>query len=142
MTYAEGNKTSSAEDKWDSWVINVSGNGYFNGEKSIRSSSLNGSFSANRATPDIKIQLACPRASATISSSTGRPRSGGTGESFSFSGLVVKSLDEHLSVGGYLSASSPTYGNILFDLCPAPAVEYDVFPYSQSTRRPLQGRED
>ena len=138
VSYAEEKKPQAAADKWNSWVFNLSGNGYFNGEKSYKSSSFGGNFSANRVTPDIKIKLGLSAsynnnryeyADMVIKSNQ---------ESYSFSGLVVKSLDEHWSVGGYLSASSSTYGNIGFDFGPAPAVEYNIFPYSQSTRRQLR----
>jgi hypothetical protein len=58
-----------------------------------------------------------------------------TSSSKSFSGMVVKSLGEHWSIGAYLSVYASTYSNIKFSLSPAPAIEYDLFPYSQSTRR-------
>ncbi|MEW5902055.1 MAG: hypothetical protein AB1715_11380, partial [Acidobacteriota bacterium] len=59
-------------------------------------------------------------------------------ESYSFNGLFVKSLGEHWSVGAFLRAASSSYDNIRFSLSPAPAVEYNFFPYSQSTRRQLR----
>ena len=49
--------------------------------------------------------------------------------------MVVKSLGEHWSIGAYLSTISSTYSNIKFSFSPGPAIEYDLFPYSQSTRR-------
>lgn len=61
-----------------------------------------------------------------------------TSEHGSFSGLFVKSLGEHWSVGAFLNMSSSTYGNIKFNINPAPAVEFNVFPYSESTRRELR----
>jgi len=51
---------------------------------------------------------------------------------------VVKSLGEHWSVGGYVEAESSSYSNIDLALTAAPAVEYDVFPYSESTKRQLR----
>jgi hypothetical protein len=135
VSYAEEKKPGAEADKWDSWVFNVSGNGFFNGEKSYRSSSLSGSFSANRVTPDIKIRLGLSASYGDNRYEYGDTIIQSDRESYSFSGLVVKSLNEHWSVGGYLNASSSTYSNIRFDLAPAPAVEYNLFPYSQSTRR-------
>ena len=57
---------------------------------------------------------------------------------YGFEGLVVKSLDEHWSIGAYLSAFTSTFSNIRLGVSPSPAVEYDVFPYSDSTRRQLR----
>jgi hypothetical protein len=52
--------------------------------------------------------------------------------------LYVFSLGEHWSVGGFLSLNYSTYSNISLGLSVHPAVEYNVFPYSQSTRRQLR----
>lgn len=138
VSFAEEQETKAVVDKWKSWVFSLSANGYFSGEKSYRYQSVYGNFSANRVTPDIKIKLG-------LSASYYYSRYDYSGEiidndreSYSFSGLVVKSLDDHWSVGGFLNASSSTYSNIQLNLSPAPAVEFNVFPYSQSTRRQLR----
>ena len=55
-----------------------------------------------------------------------------------FDGLYVHSLNDHWSVGGFVNLNHSTYGNIDFGLTVAPAVEYNVFPYSESTRRQLR----
>ena len=138
VSYAEEKKTQAVVDKWKSWVFSLSAHSYFNGEKSYEYQSFGGSFSANRVTPDIKIRLGL---SASYYNNIYR-YSGQSIESnqqsYYFDGLVVKSIDEHWSVGGYLNASSSTYSNIRFNLSPAPAIEYNFFPYSQSTRRQLR----
>jgi len=41
-------------------------------------------------------------------------------------------------VGAYFSAGSSTYENTKLSVAPAPAIEYNVFPYSESTRRQLR----
>jgi len=138
VTYAEEKKPEAGADKWDSWVFNLSANGYFNGEKSYKSSSFGGNFSANRVTAALKIKLGLSASYDKNRYDYGDTVIRSDQESYNFSGLVVKSIDEHWSVGGYLSASSSTYGNINFDLAPAPAVEYNIFPYAQSTRRQLR----
>jgi hypothetical protein len=138
VSFAEEQETRAVADKWKSWVFSLSANGYFSGEKSYRYQSVYGNFSANHITPDIKIKLG-------LSANYFYSRYDYSGEiidndreSYGFSGLVVKSLDEHWSVGGFLNASSSTYSNIQLNVSPAPAVEFDVFPYSQSTRRQLR----
>jgi len=138
VSYAEEKKPQTAVDKWNSWVFSLSGNGYFNGEKSHKSASFGANFSANRVTPALKIKLGLSANYNNNRYTYGDLDIRSDQENYSFSGLVVKSLDEHWSVGGYLSASSTTYGNIRFDFSPAPAVEYNIFPYSQSTRRQLR----
>ncbi len=55
-----------------------------------------------------------------------------------FSAMAVKSLSEHWSVGGWAEAESSTYSNLDSYFTLAPAVEYNVFSYSESTRRQLR----
>ena len=105
------------------------------GQKSTGYDYFSGSVSANRVTPEWKI-----RTSAYISRSEDRftyedETISSVSKSRSFSGLVAKSLGEHWSVGAYLAVSTSTYNNLKLSVQPAPAIEYDVFPYSQSTRR-------
>jgi hypothetical protein len=57
--------------------------------------------------------------------------------STSTSALIVKSLGAHWAAGGRASVSSSTYLNQKLKARVSPAVEYNVFPYSESTRRQL-----
>lgn len=131
-------KPTAVVDKWKFWVFSLSADSFLNGEKSFRNGMYFASFSANRVTPDIKIRL-------SLGAMSMKDRFEYEGEVYDsssdgqeFRGLVVKSLDDHWSVGGYFSAFASSYDNIKFGLSPAPAVEYDLFPYSESTRRQLR----
>lgn len=125
-------------DRWNFWVFSLSANSILMGEKSYRNGMYFGSFSANRVTPDLKVRLAVSAMYNKDHFEYGDEVLESTSDSQSFSGLVVKSLDDHWSVGAYLRASASSYSNIKFSLSPAPAVEYDVFPYSESTKRQLR----
>jgi len=52
--------------------------------------------------------------------------------------LVVKSLGEHWSAGVQFDISSSTYRNTKLNYQVFPSVEYNIFPYSESTRRQLR----
>lgn len=52
--------------------------------------------------------------------------------------LVVKSIDDHWSIGGTAKISSSTYSNYDSKISIMPSIEYDIFPYSESTRRQLR----
>ena len=125
----------AVEDKWDSWVFNAGINGSINGEKSYHSYALNGSLSANRVTLASKLRLG---ASGNFDQSD-FDVAGETISSYSDSkdarGLYVKSLSEHWSIGGWTSVSSRTFSNTALSFNLAPAIEYSIFPYSESTRR-------
>jgi hypothetical protein len=131
-------KPTAVVDPWNFWVFSVSGNSFLNGEKSYRNGVYYGSLSANRVTPDWKIRLAV---SGTYQKDHFRYEDlvyDSSSDSRRFVGLVVRSLGEHWSVGGYFEALSSSYSNIRLGVTPAPAVEYDLYPYSESTRRQLR----
>jgi len=125
-------------DPWKFWVFSISLDGRFSGESSQRTRSLDVNFSANKVTPDLKIRLGLSGdferevydySDETIIS---------TSEEKNFSGMIVKSLSDHWSVGGWVEAESATYSNLDAHFSVAPAVEYNYFPYSESTRRQLR----
>jgi hypothetical protein len=128
-------------DPWKQWTFKVGGNGYFNGEQKYSSRSLSGSLSASRVTERWKLRLASSlnesRSRFEIDSATSYHN---TTTSRNASGLLVRSLGPHLSAGAVASASRSSYFNQRLAVRAAPAVEYDVFPYAQSTRRLLSVR--
>ena len=54
------------------------------------------------------------------------------------SSTMVYSVNDHWSVGASLYANASTYGNYDLDLRVMPGIEYNIFPYSESTRRQLR----
>ena len=138
ISYAGEVQQEATEDKWDNWVFRLSGSGYFNGQKSYKASYLSSSLSASRITEEWKIRM-----SASLNHEKGIYAYEDTEiesiqKSMNFDGLVVKSLGEHWSVGASVRADSSTYENVDFSLSVAPAVEFNLYPYSESTRRELR----
>ena len=138
VDYLPPDKAGPGRDRWDSWVFSLTGSGYFSGESTYMSRMANASFSANRVTPKSKVRLG-------VSVDTEKQKYDiedevitGTRSSWDASGLFVKSLGEHWSAGFYLEAESSLYSNIDLGFSAAPALEYNAFPYSQSTRRQLR----
>jgi hypothetical protein len=135
IVFQEKASPTAVVDKWNFWVFSLSARAYFNGQKSTNSNYYYGTFSANRTTPEWKIRLGLSAGTYKDSFTYMDQTISSTSSSKSFSAMVGKSFGEHWSIGAYLSAISSTYSNIKFSLLPAPAIEYDLFPYSQSTRR-------
>ncbi len=126
------------DDRWNSWVFSAGVSGSLSGESVRRFASLSGSFSANRITRGSKLRLGL---SGSLRDSYYQLEEGdisATMDSESFSGLYVVSLNEHWSAGSWLSVSSSSYSNIALSVNPAPALEYNFFPYSDSARRQLR----
>ena len=138
ISFSEPLSETVSSDKWNSWVFRSSFNGYFNGEQTYKSTYLNGNVTANRVTKDWKINL---RASynyniekfdidnTIIQSNNNSKR---------ISSLIVKSISDHWSYGGSLYLGSSSYSNYSMSTIIMPGIEYDLFPYSESTRRQLR----
>ncbi len=127
-----------ARDPWDHWVFSASMQGGTNGEASQTSVRLYGGLSANRVTEEWKLLNSV---SGNYSQSDYTFSEGDTYTSISRgfygSSLVVNSLGKHWGAGGLAEFSSSSYSNLEAKLLVAPAIEYNVFPYSESTRRQL-----
>jgi hypothetical protein len=138
ISFAEEERAAGGKDRWNYWVFSVSGGGFFSGEQFYNSQSLEADFSANRITPELKIRLGFSAEHYGSHYKFEDSAVDSALDSVDFNGMAVKSLNEHWSVGGYLKMISSSFENIRFSLSPAPAIEYNFFPYSESTRRQLR----
>jgi hypothetical protein len=142
VSYDASGARPPPSDPWDAWVFTTGINGYLNGEESHTSSSLQASASANRTTEAMKVRLS---GSVNYSENTYNYESDGQrvvvesySRGWSLRGLAVASLSPHWSAGGWVSSWASTYNNVRSVIELMPAVEYDLFPYSESTRRQLR----
>lgn len=130
-------KPAPAVDKWNYWIFKVRGDIYFNGEKSYHYGYFYGELSANRVTEQSKIALSLwgsydeQRFEYDGQKSLALSRSKGT------SGRIVWSAGNHWSAGVFGGVYSSTYDNTDIEVYGGPAVEYNLYPYNQSTRRLL-----
>ena len=125
-------------DPWSRWTFRTQLGGNGSGERSNQVSNINGSFSANRTTDEMKLDLSI-NGSYTENSfelPAGR-RFISTTRRYGTNALLVQSLGRHWSAGVRGSMFSSTFQNLEGAWYVAPAVEYDVFPYAESTRRLL-----
>ncbi len=142
ITFSEPLSETVSTDKWDSWVFKGSFNGFLDGQKTYKSSYLSGNFSGNRITKDWKINLSArysySQDKITIEDTTGITEIFSYNSSKSFNGLIVKSISDHWSVGSSVLMGASSFSNEKIMTGIMPAVEYDLFPYSESTRRQLR----
>ena len=124
--------------KWNSWVFKTSVSGYASGEKSYKSAYLNGSFSANRITEDMKASISVRYSYSADKYQVEDDLITSEYNSKSISGLLVKSLADHWSAGGSIYTGASKYNNTKLSFLVQPGIEYDVYPYSESTRRQLR----
>lgn len=135
ISFDQKTNPAAAVDKWDYWVFNADIGTHVYGEESTKSFEVNGFFSADRVTPYLKVSLHIGANHEESHYKTEEDTIFSISKSRHFQGLLVKSLGEHWSAGIYGSTNSSTYSNIKFSANVSPAIEYNVFPYAESTRR-------
>jgi hypothetical protein len=128
-------KPTAVVDKWNFWVFSLSANSFLMGETQYKDGMYYGSFSANRVTPELKIRTSVYGNTQKMRFDFGDDIYESSSHGYGFSGLVVKSLSEHWSAGAFLSVESSTYANLKLSVNAAPAVEFNFFPYSESTKK-------
>lgn len=131
-------QVQAAEDPWNYWVFRTSVTGFANGEDRYQFLNVFGSASASRVTEDLKLRFTTngSRRSQQFELSDGSTTLD-VQESYGANALSVWSLGPHWSAGGQAWANRSTRLNTDLDFAIGPAVEYNVFPYSESTRKLL-----
>lgn len=125
-------------DRWDHWVYKLGTNGYVNGEQTYRNAYLYSSLTASRVTERRKM-------GASLSQNYNSNRYDfGDGEiletftrSWTLRGLYTHALSPRWSAGTSASVSSSSWSNVHSSLGVGPAIEFDLFPYAQSSSRSL-----
>jgi hypothetical protein len=138
-----GGPAREQRDRWHRWVYSASLNSYFNGQESNSDHQFSGSLSASRITEAWKTEFnlygSDYRSRYTYEvSSTSDTTIRSKRQSWSGSARVVGALGPHWSAGLQSGVSGSTSQNTDVKLNLMPAIEYDLFPYTQSTRRQLR----
>jgi hypothetical protein len=137
LSFRQKLNPTAVKDPWNFWVFSISADARLSGESSRSSRSLDINVSANRVTPDWKIRLG-------LSGDFDKrvydydEYIESVSEQKNATGMVVKSINDHWSVGGWIEAAANTYSNLDLFFTVAPAIEYNIWPYAESTRRQLR----
>ncbi|MCA9743213.1 hypothetical protein KC734_16855 [candidate division KSB1 bacterium] len=136
--YTSKRAPSKVTDKWKNWLFRVSLRTYFQGQQSTNELFLGGAFSANRITDNWKIRLSMNGDYKEDVFDTGDEEITDISRRYRWNSVMVKSLGQHWSAGGYTRIFSSTYDNKDIEVFVSPAIEYNLLPYSESTRRELR----
>ena len=102
-------------------------NSYLNGQQSVKNTSIFGRISADRVTPDWKLELSSGGSynerifvldSVTTITDISRNQN--------FNALIVKSISDHWSTGMFSNARSSTFDNYDLQFNISPAIEYNL----------------
>jgi len=136
ITFTKKSQAEIKKDKWNSWIYKINFSSSINGESSYKGNFLNLSLSAKRVTEKSRIEISAGAFSfeseyvlsnnETVSSKT-------TVEVFNTN--YIHGLNEHWSLGGFFKTFSSSYKNKKIAIRPAIGVEYNVFPYAESTKK-------
>jgi hypothetical protein len=142
-----GQANAAKNDPWNAWQFEISLNGFMSGEASYQGKDLNVGLEANRVTErwktNIEFDYSYNDNKSTVQEfdSTGKVTSEETytnlQREWNFEWLQVKSMGEHFSLGAQLEMAQQTFRNQDLRTEVRGAVEYNIFPYSQNTRREL-----
>lgn len=135
INYSQPAQTQEIKDKWNYWVFKAEVNGFINGEKSSRSFSIWGDFSASRVTEALKLNFGLSGSYNESKYDYEDYKTLSIRRHKEGSGSVVFSLSKHWSAGLFSHINSSTFRNINIETSLSPAVEYDLFPYSESSRK-------
>ena len=128
---------AGTDDPWNRWTFRIGVNGFLSGESQQSSFSGFGNASANRVTADWKtlfsVNGSMNRSEFELPDTTVVSRR----ESYGASALVARSVGARWGMGGIMEWSRSSFANYDASVVVGPAVEYNVFPYAESTRRLL-----
>jgi hypothetical protein len=135
INFSEPMTQTVTTDKWNNWVFSPSFSTYFSGQKTYKYRYVSGSIKINRITQDWKIRFEMDYSYSINKYDLGTSIVTSDNIYKYGNAMVAKSLSDHWSFGGVVIIGANTYQNRDFISQITPGIEYDLFPYSESTRR-------
>ncbi len=130
-------KAAATHDPWNAWVFRIGANINASRERDFQNNYVNGSVNASRVTEGWKTNMRVSENYNDQSFTIDGEKVTSVRRDFNGAVQQVRSLTEHWSAGLKANAGSSTYLNQHLGITAAPALEYDVFPYKEYTRRAL-----
>lgn len=138
VSFTEPVEDIVSSDNWNSWVFRTSVNGFLNGQKSYNSNQIFGSMSASRITSKWKMDYTADYSYNLDHFEIEDETINSVNQSKSFESLIVRSLNDHWSIGGTARIRSSSFSNYRLKIQAMPGIEYDIYPYSESTSKQLR----
>ncbi len=137
ISFSQPLAATVSSDKWNSWVYQISLNAYTSGQSTYNNTYLFGTLSANRITEKSKFESSIGMDLESDKTEYGDTTYKSTiKDQYSYLSYV-KSITGHWSAGGSIYVQTSSYSNYDLTIRISPGIEYDIFPYAESTRRIL-----
>ena len=125
-------------DNWNYWVFELRTSPWFSKEESYSWLELFNRIDISRITPDLKFEV-----NAFLNYNRQRFIGDDNDTTYirstkSFDNLIAKSFGEHWSAGIRWDIGASTWENLVFNCEFMPAIEYNLYPYSEATRKQLR----
>jgi hypothetical protein len=128
--------STTTKDPWNYWVFRANANGFASSDAVYKSSSLNGDFSASRITEELRVGFSVNGSknksvyefeddNGILQKFTVR------NDNYEASHHLIKSLDDHWSVGYEIKTGRNSFSNIKSQPMLRTGIEYNIFPYKQ-----------
>jgi hypothetical protein len=125
-------------DPWNLWVFRIGFNGSIEGEADQRGYALRGNVSANRTSDAFKLNInVSGRRSVAEFDLDDSTTVESISENYNARVLGVWSLGPRTSLGFTGRAERSTFSNVEYGASGGPAFEFNIYPYTESTRRSL-----
>jgi hypothetical protein len=136
---AEAGAPAPGSDRWNLWVYSLEASVDLQAEESSRQTEWNLSASADRVTDTWKLTFgaSAERRVEKFDLDEDEPLTSRR-HSRAIDWLAVRGLGEHWSIGTLGELTSSSFENRKLQIGAAPAIEFNVFPYSQYIRRQLR----
>jgi hypothetical protein len=143
ISHDERLRTEQVVDKWNNWVFEISTEPQFESEEANKELDLRNSFSVRKVTEKIKFDIDIDQfynkeIFIEYADTDSSEREEYYTNILDLDNLVVWSLGDHWSTGFKYTMGSSTRENYEFTTTFLPSVEYDIYPYSESTHRQLR----
>ena len=125
-------------DNWNYWVFEIDFDPNFEIEESKQEIVWENSAQATRITPEWKMEFEFDQEFSKTKIIDEGDEDIYFKRYWSQNNLIVKSLTNHWSAGTRFGISSSSYRNLDKRIHFTPAIEYNIYPYSEATRRQLR----
>ncbi|MCD4683405.1 MAG: hypothetical protein K8R86_09005 [Bacteroidales bacterium] len=135
IQFTEPIEEEVSTDKWNNWVFTTNLNGSLQGKQSVDARAFGTSINANRTTQKWRLSTGIIFNTSKTEYDYGDFTVTDKSEDSRIYGDIVKSLGEHWALGASSDVFKSIYSNYDIGFTVGPAIEYNIYPYSESTRR-------
>ncbi|MDX1284018.1 MAG: hypothetical protein R3182_03355 [Draconibacterium sp.] len=135
INFTEPIEEEVTTDKWNNWVFTTSLRGALHGQQAADARSVKSTFDATRTTNEWRLNAGINFNTSTTKYEYGDVKATDKKEDSGIYGGFAKSLGEHWAIGASTDVFKSIYSNYDLGFVVGPAIEYDIYPYSESTRR-------